>query len=77
MAKHRDTRAFYANNLESYIVIVLQLSKDRIIFMDGKEVLEVAPWLSIFPGLAILFTVLGYNLIGESLRDILDPRLRQ
>ena len=45
--------------------------------MDGKEVLEVAPWLSIFPGLAILFTVLGYNLIGESLRDILDPRLRQ
>lgn len=47
------------------------------ILMDGKEVLEVAPWLSIFPGLAILFTVLGYNLIGESLRDILDPRLRQ
>jgi len=33
VAKHRDTRAFYANNLESYIVIVLQLSKDRIIFM--------------------------------------------
>jgi peptide/nickel transport system permease protein len=47
------------------------------ILMEGKEVLEVAPWLSIFPGLAILFTVLGYNLIGESLRDILDPRLRQ
>jgi len=45
--------------------------------MDGKEVLEVAPWLSVFPGLAILLTVLGYNLIGESLRDILDPRLRQ
>ena len=45
--------------------------------MDGKEVLEVAPWLSVFPGLAILVTVLGYNLIGESLRDILDPRLRQ
>jgi peptide/nickel transport system permease protein len=47
------------------------------ILMEGKEVLEVAPWLSIFPGLAILFTVLGYNLIGESLRDLLDPRLRQ
>ena len=45
--------------------------------MEGKEVLEVAPWLSVFPGLAILLTVLGYNLIGESLRDILDPRLRQ
>jgi len=47
------------------------------ILMEGKEVLEVAPWLSIFPGVAILLTVLGYNLIGESLRDILDPRLRQ
>ena len=45
--------------------------------MEGKEVLEVASWLSVFPGLAIFFTVLGYNLIGESLRDILDPRLRQ
>ncbi|MDP2847537.1 MAG: ABC transporter permease [Humidesulfovibrio sp.] len=45
--------------------------------LDGKEVLEVAPWLSVFPGLAILFTVLGYNLLGESLRDLLDPRLRR
>lgn len=45
--------------------------------MEGKEVLEIAPWLSLFPGLAILFTVLGYNLLGESLRDLLDPRLRQ
>jgi len=40
-------------------------------------VLEIAPWLSFFPGFAILLTVLGYNLLGESLRDILDPRLRQ
>ncbi len=47
------------------------------ILMEGKEVLEIAPWLSIFPGLTILFTVLGYNLLGESLRDILDPRLKQ
>lgn len=45
--------------------------------MEGKEVLEIGPWLSIFPGLAILLTVLGYNLLGESLRDLLDPRLRQ
>jgi peptide/nickel transport system permease protein len=45
--------------------------------MEGKEVLEIAPWLSIFPGLAILFTVLGYNLLGEGLRDALDPRLKQ
>lgn len=47
------------------------------ILMEGKEVLEIAPWLSLFPGIAILVTVLGYNLLGESLRDLLDPRLSQ
>jgi len=45
------------------------------ILMEGKDVLEIAPWLSFFPGLAILLTVLGYNLLGESLRDVLDPRI--
>ena len=45
--------------------------------MEGKDVLEIAPWLSLYPGLAILVTVLGYNLLGESLRDTLDPRLRK
>ncbi|MDO5537733.1 MAG: ABC transporter permease [Desulfovibrionaceae bacterium] len=45
--------------------------------MEGKSVIEIAPWLSLFPGLAILLTVLGYNLLGESLRDLLDPRLRR
>ena len=45
--------------------------------MDGKATLEIAPWLSLYPGLAILITVLGYNLLGESLRDLLDPRLRE
>lgn len=44
--------------------------------MEGKSAIETAPWLSIYPGLAILITVLGYNLVGESLRDLLDPRLR-
>jgi peptide/nickel transport system permease protein len=41
----------------------------------GKDNIEIAWWLSLFPGLAILFTVLGYNLVGEGLRDALDPRL--
>lgn len=45
--------------------------------MEGKTVMENASWLSIYPGLAILVTVLGYNLLGESLRDMLDPRLRR
>ena len=43
--------------------------------LDGKQSLEIAWWLSLFPGLAILLTVLGYNLLGESLRDLLDPRI--
>lgn len=47
------------------------------ILLDGKDVLTNAPWLSLFPGLAIFITVLGYNLLGESLRDMLDPRLKQ
>ncbi len=45
--------------------------------MEGKSVIEIAPWMSLFPGLAILLTVLGYNLLGESLRDLFDPRLRR
>lgn len=45
--------------------------------MDGKSVIEEASWLSLFPGLAILITVLGYNLLGENLRDFLDPRLKK
>lgn len=44
------------------------------ILTDGKEYVQFAWWLSLFPGLAILITVLGYNLLGEGLRDALDPR---
>lgn len=44
------------------------------ILTDGKEYIQFAWWLSLFPGLAILLTVLGYNLLGEGLRDALDPR---
>jgi len=45
------------------------------ILTSGKDNLTVAWWLSVFPGIAILVTVLSYNLIGEGLRDALDPRL--
>jgi len=41
----------------------------------GKSTIEFAWWITAFPGLAILITVLSYNLLGEGLRDILDPRL--
>jgi peptide/nickel transport system permease protein len=47
------------------------------ILADGKANIEIAWWLSLYPGMAILTTVLSYNLFGEGLRDALDPRLRQ
>jgi len=46
------------------------------ILTEGKSTLGVAWWLSVYPGVAILVTVLGYNLLGEGLRDVLDPRLK-
>ncbi len=45
------------------------------ILASGKDNIETAWWLSLYPGLAILITVLSYNLVGEGLRDALDPRL--
>lgn len=47
------------------------------ILNDGRDYIEIAWWLTLYPGLAILVTVLSYNLVGEGIRDALDPRLRQ
>lgn len=41
---------------------------------DGTQHLTNAPWLSVFPGLAIFITVLGFNLLGDGLRDVFDPQ---
>ncbi len=46
------------------------------ILTSGKDNIETAWWLSVFPGCAILLTVLGYNLLGEGLQDALNPRLK-
>lgn len=43
---------------------------------ESTGIAEIAPWLLIFPGAAIMISVLGFNLLGDSLRDVLDPRLR-
>jgi len=43
---------------------------------SGKDNIEIAWWLSLYPGLAILITILGYNLLGEGLQDALNPRLK-
>ena len=47
------------------------------ILMDGRSTLGVAWWLTVFPGVFILVTVLSYNILGEALRDILEPRLKE
>jgi peptide/nickel transport system permease protein len=44
---------------------------------DGREYIQDAWWISTFPGLALMITVLGMNVLGDSLRDFLDPRLRK
>lgn len=44
---------------------------------DGAPFLTNAPWLSVFPGIAILLTVLGFNLLGDGLRDVLDPKMQE
>ncbi len=43
---------------------------------SGRRYMEIAPWLAIFPGLAISLTVLSFNMLGDTVRDVLDPRLR-
>jgi len=43
---------------------------------ESTGIAEIAPWLLFFPGLAIMMSVLGFNLLGDSLRDALDPRMR-
>lgn len=46
------------------------------ILTAGKDNIQIAWWLSLFPGLAILLTVMAYNLLGEGIRDAIDPRLK-
>lgn len=43
---------------------------------DARNYIVQAPWLSVFPGLAIMVTVLSFNLLGDGLRDLLDPRMK-
>ncbi|MEO8882653.1 MAG: ABC transporter permease [Devosia sp.] len=47
-----------------------------LMLADSKNLMETAPWLMIFPGLTVMFGILGFNLFGDALRDIVDPRSR-
>jgi ABC-type dipeptide/oligopeptide/nickel transport system ATPase component len=57
---------------------------DGEVIFDGQDLLNgaaqryvhLAPWLAVFPGLAIAIVVFAWNLLGDALRDVLDPRLR-
>ena len=44
---------------------------------ESRRFMELAPWMTVFPGLSIMFAVLAFNLTGDALRDALDPRLSQ
>jgi peptide/nickel transport system permease protein len=46
------------------------------ILSDGRLYLQQAPWLVLYPGAAIMLTIFGLNLLGDGVRDLLDPRLR-
>ena len=46
------------------------------VIAEGRNYIREAPWISLFPGVAIAVTVLGLNLLGDGLRDVLDPRIK-
>lgn len=48
-----------------------------VMISEGRNFISTQPWLSLFPGLAILFAVGAFNVLGDGLRDLLDPRLRR
>jgi peptide/nickel transport system permease protein len=48
-----------------------------VMLSDGRRLLLVSPWIVTFPGIAIMLSVLGYNMLGDGLRDALDPRMRK
>jgi peptide/nickel transport system permease protein len=53
-----------------------QPSWGQMLSSDARRYMQTAPWLAIFPGLFLSLTVLGVNLLGDALRDVLDPRMR-
>lgn len=48
-----------------------------VMLNEGKGFMELAPWMAIYPGIAIMLAVLGFNLLGDGLREILDPRMKK
>jgi peptide/nickel transport system permease protein len=47
-----------------------------LMLSDSRNLMEQAPWLMIFPAIAVMLSILGFNLLGDALRDVLDPKTR-
>ena len=52
------------------------ISWGRMLSAEGRQYMQVAWWMAVYPGLTIMFSVLAFNMFGDALRDVLDPRLR-
>ena len=61
------------NMAARYASHIVMMNNGAII-AQGRDFMREAPWITIFPGLAIILSVLGLNLLGDGLRDALDPR---
>ncbi|MFR0985474.1 MAG: nickel transporter permease [Frisingicoccus sp.] len=48
-----------------------------VMISEGKDYMQYAPWLTLFPGLTIAFSALAFNMLGDGLRDLLDPRMKE
>jgi peptide/nickel transport system permease protein len=46
-----------------------------LMISNGRKFMQTEPWMIIFPGLAIAITVFGFNMLGDGLRDVLDPKV--
>ncbi|MEK7681889.1 MAG: hypothetical protein AAB369_03585, partial [Chloroflexota bacterium] len=54
-----------------------RIEEAAMLSAEGRSYLEKAPWIGIFPGVAISLSVFGFNILGDALRDVWDPRLRR
>ena len=48
-----------------------------VMISEGKDYMQYAPWITVFPGLAIALSALAFNMLGDGLRDLLDPRMKE
>ncbi len=69
-------RTARAKGLPRHLVTIRHTLRAALIPIVSTPYLIDAPWLSVAPGVAILLAVLAFNLIGDALRDVIDPRLR-